>query len=246
MMIVGLAVAMVACQGAVGPAGKDGATGLQGPQGEPGDPGDPGISALSASTTSPKTVEVNLDSDNGTPGTPVANRRETVFHRRGAPGHLYGGIGSTLPTNNNAGPYEVDATGTGPYALTDGILNLRVKTASVTTDLSASTTTLPELTNVFSIVATAANGTETVMVTTRANQKPALGSASFNDLSFRIGTQPAATKVATAGVLGYIAAGGLVPAAPVLATVFGHPLDCDSFNGCRINFASDGCYSSRK
>jgi hypothetical protein len=39
LMIVGLAVALVACQGAVGPTGDDGATGPQGPQGEPGEPG---------------------------------------------------------------------------------------------------------------------------------------------------------------------------------------------------------------
>ena len=42
LMIVGLAVAMVACQGAVGKAGTDGTVGPQGPQGPPGDPGDPG------------------------------------------------------------------------------------------------------------------------------------------------------------------------------------------------------------
>jgi hypothetical protein len=39
MMIVGLAVAMVACQGAVGPTGDDGATGPRGPQGPQGDSG---------------------------------------------------------------------------------------------------------------------------------------------------------------------------------------------------------------
>ena len=36
MMIVGLAVAMVACQGAVGKAGDGGATGPTGPTGPPG------------------------------------------------------------------------------------------------------------------------------------------------------------------------------------------------------------------
>jgi hypothetical protein len=68
-MIVGLAVAMVACQGAVGKAGEKGEKGEKGDKGDPGTtgtpgtPGTPGINALVA-TGGTATIPVNNDADN--------------------------------------------------------------------------------------------------------------------------------------------------------------------------------------
>ena len=86
LMIVGLAVAMVACQGAVGPKGDKGDDGDDGADGVSGAPGEPGKSPLyaTAGTAAPILLYINDGEEADAPGD-----AETVTLSE----HFSGGIG---------------------------------------------------------------------------------------------------------------------------------------------------------
>ena len=122
MMVVGIAVALAACQGAVGPAGDDGETGSEGPQGDPGDTGpqgpqgDPGVNALQqrpylAGQTS-FGVSVNDGEANGlaTIGTPETLQASEYF-RGGKEPVTYKKV-SAMPPTGTVFTAEVASDGT--------------------------------------------------------------------------------------------------------------------------------------
>ena len=119
MMIVGLAVAMVACQGAVGKAGDGGATGPTGPSGPSGPPGRDGtsplhligvtVSATGLNLTAIETVNNGVDADDPnevTVGPPTTVDLAT-YHSEGQGTITYG-----KPTSDPAATvFDAELTG---------------------------------------------------------------------------------------------------------------------------------------
>ena len=110
LMTMALAVAMVACQGAVGPQGDQGPKGEKGDPGTPGTPGEPGEPAIPPLTG--RDGEVLLDSLNAGNDEDEATEYQVDLV---AAGYFHGGVG----------PYEfeitgaTDSDGTTPINLTD-------------------------------------------------------------------------------------------------------------------------------
>ena len=244
LVVASFAVAMVACQAAVGKAGADGTDGQTGLQGIPGPQGDPGMVPFTpgaAPILSAKVVEPNVDVLRGYPTAPAPIDLQLYFP---------GGIGEvkyqltavSSGTDGEAldGPFYVagvtepaslvNGSLSAPIALTDGFLNVAVRKSMATANLTLDNAVLH---TDFTVKATDATGVSPnpVIIKVRANKKPTVGSGGTT--MFRVGTQSAATK--KDGALIATADTSLVPA----TLIFTHPFDCDMFNSCRINFASN-------
>ena len=139
LMIVGLAVALVACQGAVGPQGPKGDPGDPGTAGTAGTPGTPGVSALIA-TAGNATV---LVSDKLVDRAPVFGDKPADFD---VSGHFQGGTGDLaftdsgeveftggmVTTNGNGEPNEDTDSYYTVMVSKAGIASLAVRSAGVT------------------------------------------------------------------------------------------------------------------
>ena len=112
MMIVGLAVAMVACQGAVGPAGNDGTTGPQGPLGPPGQLGPEGPTPLVAKTGLGPVLLVNdIKKADGTVAVGGPKTFDIASEFSGGVGVTYKAVKSTGDADETTSQYEISLTG---------------------------------------------------------------------------------------------------------------------------------------
>ena len=112
MMIVGLAVALVACQGAVGPAGKDGVTGPQGPLGPPGQLGPEGPTPLVAKTGLGPVLLVNdIKKADGTVTVGGPKTFDIASEFSGGVGVTYKAVKSTGDADLTPSEYEISLTG---------------------------------------------------------------------------------------------------------------------------------------
>ena len=96
LMIVGLAVALVACEGPVGTPGEKGEKGEKGETGDPGTTGTTGVSALIATTADNATV---LVSDKIVGSAPVFGDKPADFD---VSGHFQGGTGDLAFNSDGA------------------------------------------------------------------------------------------------------------------------------------------------
>ena len=103
LMIVGLAVALVACEGPVGTPGEKGEKGEKGDPGTTGTTGTPGVSALIATTADNATV---LVSDKIVGSAPVFGDKPADFD---VSGYFQGGTGDLA--FNSDGAVEIDENG---------------------------------------------------------------------------------------------------------------------------------------
>ena len=99
LMIVGLAVALVACQGAVGPKGDDGADGVDGTDGTDGTAA---FQPLSAKAESPSVVITDATDEDNMPVAGAAQTIDLAEYIYGTADRTYGTPESSIATANRA------------------------------------------------------------------------------------------------------------------------------------------------
>ena len=187
LMIVGLAVALVACQGAVGPKGDKGDDGVTGTDGTDGTAGEPGKSPLYATAgNAPILVYINDGEEADAPGD-----AETVTLSK----HFSGGIGDVTVGDAVVDSGIVEANRIFTVDTEDGEVTfaIRMDTEEDPPEPAADNQRLAQ--NYTVKITDSAGPSLTLTITVRRNQPP----ATFTVTAFTLGTDETELEDARTG-----------------------------------------------
>ena len=242
LMIVGLAVALVACEGPVGTPGEKGEKGEKGDPGTVGTPGAPGQTPFAQGAIfAPKTVEANVDADGqATAPAPIDLTTEIV-----------GGIAPVKfsvagPTDDtDSATVLTDSVFTAAISENGTMLLLTLRDDAERSALKEVTAVEFARTEVFTVTATDANKADaSKRFKVRANQAPRVNTSEAIP-TVVVGTQSVSTK----DLKGTKDASGFFPylMMPTDLTRFEGSnniaqLDCPMFNSCVLVLVGDSYF----